>query len=241
LSGQHGSITAVNPYTGPEHAADGARLFRVQCGGCHGAQGTGTGTGPDLTTGSFRHGGSDEALFQTITKGVPGTAMPGFKLTGLQTWQLITHLRALVVARGASLAKGDAAAGARLFGTNCSGCHAIRADGAFSGPDLTAIASVRSLAELRKAVLEPGAEVSSQHWSVVLKLNSGQNLSGVRLNEDTHSIQLRDSQGRLVSVLRRDVGTAELVRRSAMPSFQGKLSEAEIGDLLAFLTTLKGE
>jgi putative heme-binding domain-containing protein len=146
-----------------------------------------------------------------------------------------------VVARGASLAKGDAAAGGRLFRTNCSGCHAIRGEGGFSGPDLTNVASVRSLAELRKALLEPSADVAAEHWSVALRLNSGRKLAGTRLNEDSHSIQLRDSQGRLVSVLRRDVADMELVRRSAMPPFEGKLSEAEINNLLAFLTRLRGE
>jgi putative heme-binding domain-containing protein len=241
LAGQHGSTTAVNPYTGREHAAAGARLYRGQCAGCHGPEGEGTGTGPVLATGQYRHGATDEALFQTITKGIPGTAMPGFKLTGLQTWQLVTHLRSLVIARGASLAKGDTAAGARVFQASCSGCHTVGGAGGLSGPDLTSVASRHTLSDLRRSVLEPDADVASAYWSVALRLKSGGKLSGTRLNEDTHSIQMRDPGGRLVSVLRRDIAESELIRKSPMPAFAGKLSESEIENLLAYLTTLRGD
>ena len=58
---QHGSSTVVNPYTSPEHEQAGAKLFRAQCAGCHGPDGTGTGAGASLASGTFVHGGSDEA------------------------------------------------------------------------------------------------------------------------------------------------------------------------------------
>ena len=51
---QHGSSTVVNPYTGPEHEQAGAKLFRAQCAGCHGPDGTGTGAGASLASGTFR-------------------------------------------------------------------------------------------------------------------------------------------------------------------------------------------
>ena len=92
---QHGSTTVVNPYTSPEHAQFGATLYRSQCAGCHGLDGAGTGAGPSLISGTFQRGGSDEELFRTISKGVPGTAMPAFSFSGLQVWQLVTHLHAI--------------------------------------------------------------------------------------------------------------------------------------------------
>src|SRR3954470_12328344 len=107
LAAQHGSTTVVNPYTEPEHAEAGAKLYRSQCAGCHGPNGAGTGAGPSLISGTFKHGGSDEALFRTISKGQPGTSMPPFAFTGLQTWQLITHMRALGIVHGASPSPGD--------------------------------------------------------------------------------------------------------------------------------------
>lgn len=238
---QHGSTTAVNPYTSPEHAKLGAALYRSQCAGCHGLDGAGAGAGPSLTSGTFQRGGSDEELFRTISKGVPGTAMPAFSFSGLQIWQLVTHLRAIGIVRGAAQFKGDAAAGARLFLANCSGCHAIRGEGGLIGPDLTSVGLRRSYAELLKSVTDPDAEVPSQYWSVTVKTATGQNLRGIRLNEDTHSLQLRDEKGRLVSLLKRNITTMELIRRSPMPSFQDKLPEAQIANIFAYLISVKGE
>src|ERR1700736_709186 len=83
---QHASTTVVNPYTSPDDERAGAMLFRSQCAACHGPDGTGTGAGPSLTSGAFAHGGSDEALFRTISKGLPGTSMPASSLSGLQIW-----------------------------------------------------------------------------------------------------------------------------------------------------------
>lgn len=103
---QRGSTTAVNPYTRREHEQAGAMLFRSQCAGCHGPDGTGTGAGPTLT-GAFRHGDSDEAIFRTISKGLPGTSMPAFSFSGLQIWELVTHVRALGIAHGATQTRGD--------------------------------------------------------------------------------------------------------------------------------------
>ena len=103
---QHGSTTVVNPYTSPEHEQAGAKLFRSQCAGCHGPDGTGTGAGASLASGTFVHGDSDEAVFRTISKGVPGTTMPAFSFSGLQIWQLVTHVRALSIAHGATPNQG---------------------------------------------------------------------------------------------------------------------------------------
>ena len=238
---QHGSTTAVNPYTSPEDEAAGAKLYRSQCAGCHGLNGGGTGAGPSLTSGTFQRGGSDEALFRTISKGIPGTPMPAFSFSGLKIWQLVTHLRELGIVRGSLPVKGDLAAGAALFKSNCAGCHAVQGEGGLRGPDLTLIGSGRSYAELRTAILDPDAEVSPEHWSVIVKTSAGQTIRGTRLNEDTHSLQLRDQQGRLLSLRKKDLSDYQLVRRSPMPSFTGKLSDTQIADVLAYLVSLRGE
>jgi cytochrome c oxidase cbb3-type subunit III len=241
MAAQHGSTSAVNPYTGPEDGLAGAKLFRAQCAGCHGPEGAGTGAGPSLTSGSFKRGGSDEALFQTISKGVAGTSMPAFSFSGLQIWQLVTHIRVINIARGAGQSKGDPRSGAALFTGNCAGCHTVAGDGGLSGPDLTSIGSRRSYDDLRKAVLEPDNDVASEHWTVQMGTIAGRQYRGVRLNEDTHSIQIRDERGRLISVLKRDIDRQELIRRSPMPAFAGKFSDGQLVDLIAYLTSLKEE
>jgi putative heme-binding domain-containing protein len=238
LLAQHGSTTVVNPYTSREDEQAGARLFRAQCAGCHGPDGTGTGAGPNLASGVLVHGRSDEALFGTISKGVPGTTMPAFSFSGLQIWELVTHIRALEIARGASQIKGDPQAGAAIFRANCARCHAAKGEGGLSGPDLTTIGSRRTSAELRESIVDPDAVVASEYWSVVATTSTGQTVRGVRLNEDTFSLQIRDGNGRLLSLRKQDLKQMELVRRSPMPSFAGKLSGTQMDDVIAWLISL---
>jgi putative heme-binding domain-containing protein len=235
---QHGSTTVVNPYTTREHQQAGAMLFRAQCAGCHGPDGTGTGAGPSLASGTFVHGGSDEALFRTISKGVPGTTMPAFSFSGLQTWELVTHVRALGIAHGATQIKGDPQAGAAIFRANCTRCHTAAGEGGLSGPDLTTIGARRSSAELHESISDPDAQVASEYWSVVVTTSTGRTVRGVRLNEDTFSFQIREENGHLLSLPKRDLKNVELIRRSPMPSFKGKLSNAQMDDVIAWLISL---
>ena len=112
-------------------------------------------------------------------------------------------------------------------------------EGSLSGPDLTFVGSRRTYEELRRALSEPDTDVAADYWTVTIRAISGQQYQGVRLNEDTHSIQLRDNKGRLISVLKRDIEGQELIRRSPMPVFAGKFSESQLADVTAYLTTLK--
>jgi putative heme-binding domain-containing protein len=184
------------------------------------------------------HGDSDDGLFRTISKGLPGTTMPAFAFTGLQIWQLVTHVRALEIAHGASQTKGDPQAGAAIFRANCSRCHTAAGEGGLSGPDLTTIAARRSYAELHESLSDPDAQVASEYWSVALTTSTGRKVRGVRLNEDTFSLQIRDENGHLSSLLKRDLKDMELIRRSPMPSFTGKLSETQMDDVIAWLISL---
>jgi putative heme-binding domain-containing protein len=238
---QHGSSTAVNPYTSREDEQAGAKLFRAQCAGCHGPDGTGTGAGPNLASGTLAHGHSDEAVFTSISKGFPGTSMPAFSFSGLQVWQLVTHLRALEIARGASQVKGDPQAGAAVFRANCSGCHAANGEGGLSAPDLTAVGRRRSAPEIRESITNPDAVVPSEYWSVAATTTTGGTVRGIRLNEDTFSLQVRDEKGRLVSLLKRDLKNIEVIRRSPMPSFESKLTGTQIDDVIAWLINLGGQ
>src|SRR5256712_690789 len=66
-----------NPYAGDAKVAKlGEFEFRANCAFCHGLGARGGGRGPDLTHAQNRHGSSDTDLFQNISNGIPGTAMP---------------------------------------------------------------------------------------------------------------------------------------------------------------------
>ncbi len=224
----------ANPFNTPADRENGARIFLSQCASCHGRDGRGGQGTPDFTTGRFRRASSDEGLFQVIGKGVPGTTMPAFKLNARDAWSTLAYIRSFSAGRALATAlKGDAARGASLFRTQgCAGCHV---DG--TGPDLTNVGRFQSLAEIRKSILAPQANVPPQYFRMRATTKAGVALSGLRLNEDTHSVQYQDAAG-LKSVMKSTLATYEIVRTSPMPTV--KLNEAQLDDLLAFLMTQGG-
>ena len=236
----HGSITS-NPYSSPEDRQAGMNLFRTTCAACHGLEGTGGAHGPSLTTGAFKHGGSDAALFRTITQGVRDTPMAAFPLPGPDIWRLIAYIRSVNVGRGVQQAKGDSARGAQVFAAQgCARCHRAEGAGGFIGPDLSQIGSLRSLAQLEDSILDPNAVVLPEYWSLRARTKSGESILAVRVNEDMDSFQVHDSSGRLRSLWKKDLVTWEIVHSSPMPSFKDKLQRAELEDLLAYLAGLRG-
>jgi putative heme-binding domain-containing protein len=234
LSAQHGSTTQTNPFIAPEDREAGAILFKNQCAACHGPNGTGGAAGPNLT-GALRRRDTDESLFQIVAKGIPGTPMPAFAGNARQIWQLVTYVRSLSVGKSGIASKGDATRGARLFvSSGCANCHSIFGQGSSAGPDLSEVARYRTLGQLQRSILDPGEDIDSDYWMLRARTRSGQLVSGVRLNEDTFSFQYLEN-GRLRSVLKRDLVQSEVVRTSPMPSYRDKLSSAEIADVIAYL------
>jgi putative heme-binding domain-containing protein len=241
LYAQHGS-SPDRPFSTPEDEAAGARSFRSQCAACHGGDATGGVVGPSLATGNFKNGGSDEALFRVITKGIPGTAMTAFALNGREVWQLIAYLRAVNIGKAAEQAKGDSTKGEQVFNANgCGHCHTNGKAGGFVGPDLSDIGSHRSLAQLEGAIVEPDADVGPDYWSLRARTKTGQTITGIRLNEDMTSFQIREASGHLRSVWKTDLASYEIVRTSPMPSFKGKISAGDLEDLIAYLASLRAQ
>jgi cytochrome c oxidase cbb3-type subunit III len=230
--GQESTAAITNPFNSEADVARGEATFRSQCASCHGKDGRGGAQGPDLSTGSFRRATTDESLFQIINKGIPGTVMPAFALNPGPAWQVVAYIRSLALARQNQRAAGDAGRGEELFRANgCGKCHLA------SGPDLASIGRKRTRAELRQSLIDPQADVPSAWWRFKAVTRDGRQLAGMRLNEDTFTIQYRDQAGKLRSVARSDLATVDFERKSPMPSYAGKLSEEQIQDLLSYLVT----
>ena len=70
--------------------------------------------------------------------------------------------------------------------------------------------------------------------------SSGRQVTGRRLNEDTHTVQLIDSEERLVSLDKADLREYTVVLTSEMPPYGALLNEEELSDLLAYLLSLRG-
>ncbi len=227
-----------NPHTSAEDVAAGGRLYRSHCAVCHGLAGQG-GRGVALTSGRFRHGSSDRGLFRTISDGIPGTEMPGVFFDGRQMWQLVSFVRSLSAGKAADQATGDPARGRAVYAANgCGGCHRVRGSGGRMGPDLTDV-GIRSMEHLRASVLDPGATVLPQHWMIRARSKGGEQIAGLRLNEDTFSVQLIDGSGSLLSLRKADLSQFEVDRASGMPSYDGKIQGEDLDDLVAYLASLR--
>jgi cytochrome c oxidase cbb3-type subunit III len=219
----------------------GARLYRLHCSECHGPDGQGA-QGPDLTRGVYRFGSTDEALYRTISKGIAGTPMPATTLSDAQLGQIVQHLRLL--AGGVRVAvPGNPAAGASLFTGKggCAKCHMVRGAGGRLGPDLTYIGSVRSPNHLRASILRPDEEVNRAYWSVEAVDNQGKSYSGIRMGEDTYSIQFLDLNEELNSLVKQDLKRLVVEKKSRMPAYGQMLSDREVEDLVAYLYSLERE
>jgi alcohol dehydrogenase (cytochrome c) len=78
-----------------EDRGAGARLFREQCTGCHGVDGSGGPGAPSLSRSGYNHGDSDLSIFEVLRHGVVGTAMPSVGLPTRKLLQVIAYLRVL--------------------------------------------------------------------------------------------------------------------------------------------------
>ena len=107
------SVTAAaSPSKPPSKARtpppDGKALFAQHCAGCHGIKGDGKGETPterpprDFAKGGFAFGNSREALFRTVSKGMPGRSdMQPFenRLSPPERWAVVDYVLTLVPQR----------------------------------------------------------------------------------------------------------------------------------------------
>jgi alcohol dehydrogenase (cytochrome c) len=246
----------VNPVAGDAAAIDaGRRTYESTCIACHGAAGAGeSGRGSALNAGRFVHGDQDADLFHSIRNGIRGTAMAPFTaLTDQQVWQLVAYIRSLNNAPRVSSGDGrngnPANGEALFFGTAaCASCHEVNGRGAIVGPDLSAAARLGRPA-LRQKIVDPNAPGADAAVSrrrdaaapltVIARTADGREIRGVRLNEDTFSLQMVDASGGLHLLDKQTLADVRYDEASIMPAdYTQRLSERDIDDLVAYLSTL---
>jgi putative heme-binding domain-containing protein len=233
-------IAQTNPFNTEADVQQGAALFQLHCSYCHGSHGEG-GRGADLTAGVYKQGGSDPDLFKTIRTGIPGTEMPAVRVSDDEVWKLVGWVKRLGSQGLAEKAPGDADAGKTIYAkSGCAGCHRIGKDGSDLGPDLTDIGRRRGLAFLTESIVKPDAFVPNSFRAVQLEMKSGPSVSGIRLNEDDLSVQVRDVAGNPRSYMKENIKEIHRDKPSLMPSYETRLSQKELGDLVAYLNSLKG-
>ena len=230
-----------NPFDTPGGVEQGGALFQVHCAYCHGAGGEG-GRGADLTTGRYRRGGSDTELYATVRNGIPGTEMPAVRATDEEVWKMVAFVKKLGTVGLAEKATGDPIAGKSIYETKgrCTACHSIGTDGGSLGPDLSDVGRRRKLKDLEESLVSPEADVPIQFRAIQVVTKSGKTVSGIRLNEDDVSIQVRDANDALRSFLKDNIQEIRRDKPALMPSYRSTLSRKEMEDLLAYLSSLRG-
>src|SRR4029077_7914511 len=139
------------------------------------------------------------------------------QLTDTQTWQLVSYIRSLqgiapaagAAATNATAVPGDVAAGEAVFygKAACATCHEINGRGGVTGPDLSNAGRL-PVAALRQKIVDPnnplpaappaggaargggGGRGGGAPSTVVVKMQDGKEIRGVRRNEDTFSLQM---------------------------------------------------
>ena len=223
---------------------NGARLYQSSCAGCHGPNGEMV-PGVELQRGRFRRGTSDTEIMRIIQLGIPGTTMPPSSFSEAQAGTIVAFLRSVAPASdgGTPVVRGDGATGRATFEGKgrCATCHRINGVGPRVAPDLSDIGAIRSARELEQKLVDPNALVRPANRFIDLVMQDGTKLSGHLLNQDTFSIQLLDSRERLLSVAKTELRDYTYVKSSPMPSYRDALTAAELGDVVTYLVSLKGE
>jgi cytochrome c oxidase cbb3-type subunit 3 len=225
----------------------GRQLFLGMCSRCHGASGNG-GEGPSLTRLTRAH--NDEELRAIIRDGIPDRGMPRIRrFTDAELRQMAGFVRSLGQTAGGA-ASGQSANGHALYQKlGCQSCHIVAGEGGDFGPELTTIGARRAPDYLRQSIVDPGAALPrgavvpgrgfNEFLPVKVTTRDGRVVNGVRVNEDSFTIQVKDAGATLYSFRKSDVKTLDkLFGKSMMPDYKTRVTGTDLDDLVAYLSGL---
>lgn len=216
-------------------AVAGKPIFERYCAPCHGINGGG-GRGPRLNRPHLTYAPTDAALRAVIADGIPPAMPDAWYLSDEEIANVAAHIRALGKTPG-ELVPGDPVRGAAVYAkSGCSACHILRGQGVGFGPDLTRVGDRRNASFVRMVINNPSSALPEGFMFVIAVTAANKSVSGIRLNEDSFTIQLKDPTGKIYSFRKRDLKELKKETGSTpMPTFENVLSPKEIEDLAAFL------
>lgn len=231
----------------PDSVLEGKKTFEASCVRCHGMDASGL-TGPSLKRPKLKHVSDIASFINVVEFGIAGTGMPSnWAITDTDCHQLYAYINYLKN-QGKETPKGDSAAGRKVYASaGCASCHIMNGEGNSIGPELSEIGASRNAAYLKQAIMDPAATLPestdidngygfSLYLPIKIITNDGKEITGLRINEDTYSIQLKDAANNYYSFNKDELKSVEKqYRQSLMPSFKTKLSDKEIENLVAFL------
>ena len=197
-------------------------------------------SGINLRLGQFRNAQSDDDIRTVVLDGAAEGQMPAFNFNAEQLNGVIAYIRAGFDPEGVAIRIGDPVRGQALFEGkgDCVNCHRVNGIGPRTAPDLSEIGAIRTPASLQRNLLDPGAAILPINRPVRIVTRNEETIIGRRLNEDTYTVQLIDSEERLLSLIKSDLVEYEVSENPTMEPTT--LSSDEVADLIGYLLTLGG-
>lgn len=139
---------------------------------------------------------------------------------------------------------GNAEHGKQIVLTNkdlgCIKCHGVQGIGGQIGPDLSMIGIKGSKENLFESILTPDKAIADQYIQQVIETKNGVVMTGLLVEEASDYVVLRDANGKDSKIALREIEKRAKSAKSIMPdNLAGFLTEDELVDVVAYLTTLK--
>ena len=238
----------------PETAERGQKLFVANCGFCHGSNGNGGNSGPDLVRSVLvlHDEGSGTQIGPVILNGRPDKGMPKFALSESQ----VKDLAQFLLGRSQSavnrmnykilnVVTGNAESGRSTFQQRCSACHSAEGDLAHIATKYEPVALqsrflypiIRTYPGMPSAPVGPRSRVT-----VKVTLPSGNSYSGVLKAIDDFSVSLIDSDGEYHSWPLSEDSHIQVQIQDPLKGHEELLKQykdADMHNILAYLETLK--
>jgi putative membrane-bound dehydrogenase-like protein len=148
--------------------------------------------------------------------------------------------------RAALTRPGNPEHGRKLFfdaaKTQCVKCHRIGDQGERIGPELTGLGSRFPRIHLIESILQPSRTIAPGYQTFAVTLKGGRVLTGVRIAEADDTLTLADTQANKHVLRKSSIEDQQPQAVSVMPEgLEKPLSVDEFVDLIAFLSSLKGD
>ncbi len=139
-------------------------------------------------------------------------------------------------------AQGDASRGAIVFyraELSCVRCHTPGKEAARLGPDLAKIGKDTPDVHLIESILSPSKVIKKEYQTIAIATKTGKTVTGLVTEERGDAIVLRDANGMLFTIPRKDIDERLDTKISLMPEgLVNILSRQEFLDLTRYLTEI---
>lgn len=139
---------------------------------------------------------------------------------------------------------GNVERGRKLFaeteGIQCRSCHQIGATGREIGPSLDDIGKKLSRLQLIESVLEPSKKVEQKFLLHLVETTEGRVFSGLIAKRDPKQIELRQADGKVITVPTERIEVMVPQEKSMMPELLLRdMTQQQVADLITYLASLK--